>query len=79
VTVFSLSELSSRRLASAYQLQQHQVEEDSERVHDWSGSNAELLIFMQQRHGWTPASEYARYYVDAIRRALLPIGRNGSH
>jgi len=59
-------------LASAYELQQAQVEQDAADVRGWGGTDAELLAMLQARHGWSAESEYAPFYVAALRQALRP-------
>jgi hypothetical protein len=41
-------------------------------VQDWTESELELLRYLNQRHRWTVASEYATFYLAAVRRALDP-------
>jgi hypothetical protein len=66
-------------LASAYQLRPVQVEEDAQHVLQWTSSDdAGLVREMQRRHGWSAASEYAPYYVAALRAALQLVQRNGA-
>jgi hypothetical protein len=57
-------------LASAYQLERAQVQEDAARVQQWGGPEADLVIVFEERHGWTVVSEYGPYYLAALRRAL---------
>ena len=57
-------------LASAYQLQTTQVEEDASRLQQWHGSEADLVVAFEERHGWTVVSEYGPYYLAALRQAL---------
>jgi hypothetical protein len=64
-------------LASAYELKRPEVEDDALRVQLWNGSEADLLAYMQKRHGWTVASEYAPNYVADLRQTLHSFSRNG--
>ena len=57
-------------LASAYELAQTDVEQDAAHVRDWGGTEPDLVSTLEARHGWTAASEYAPFYVAALRRAL---------
>jgi hypothetical protein len=57
-------------LASAYELAQTDVEQDAAHVRDWGGTEPDLMATLQARHGWTAASEYAPFYVAALRQAL---------
>lgn len=57
-------------LASAYELRQHEVDQDAATVQEWNGTDTELFGRMQERHGWTMASEYAPNYLAALRAAL---------
>lgn len=57
-------------LASAYELGQHEVDQDAATVQEWEGTDAELSGRMQARHGWTADSEYAPNYLAALRAAL---------
>jgi len=57
-------------LASAYQLPTAQVEEDASRLQQWHGSEADLVVAIEERHGWTVVSEYGPYYLAALRQAL---------
>ena len=62
-------------LASAYELQTAEVAEDASRLQQWAGPEADLVIVLEERHGWTVISEYGPYYVAALRQALLHAGR----
>jgi len=57
-------------LASAYELGQAEVDQDAAGVHQWQGTEGDLLRWLEGRHGWTVASEYAPHYVAALRTAL---------
>jgi hypothetical protein len=59
-------------LASAYELRTSEVADDAATVQQSTLSDSELETFLQQRHGWTVASEYARHYLADLRRFLLP-------
>ena len=65
-----LSRAESGVLASAYELRRRQVEDDAATLQQWSGTDADLLAYIQQRHGWTLDSEYAPHYVADLREAL---------
>ena len=39
----------------------------------WRDSETGLLNYLQERHGWTAASEYAAYYAADVRQALQPL------
>ena len=56
-------------LASAYELQEHQVENDASQVQHRVGSDGELLGLLQARDDWT-IQEYAPYVLAALRRAV---------
>jgi hypothetical protein len=58
-------------------LQENQVEADASDVQGWAGADRELLRLLQDRHGWTTASEYAPYYLAALREALDGGRRDG--
>ena len=73
-----MSHLAADILASAYELVQRRVQEDATHVQGWAGPEADLLKWLQERHGWTVASEYAPYYLAGVRTALLAARRNGS-
>lgn len=57
-------------LAAAYQLRPIELDEDATSISTWQGTEAELLATLERRRDWTPASEYARYYVADVRLAL---------
>ena len=57
-------------LASAYEVSEDQVREDATAIRDWTGLESDLLTELEQRHGWSAASELGPYYLAAIRRAL---------
>lgn len=61
-------------LASAYEVSEDQVREDATAIRDWTGLESDLLTELEQRHGWSAASELAPYYLAAIRRASEVIG-----
>ena len=73
-----LSDRDSSVLASAYELGPSQVQADAVHLQQWTGSEADLLVSMQGRHGWTAASECAPYYVAGLRQTLQHTSRNGS-
>jgi hypothetical protein len=73
-----LSRAEAGVLASAYELRRQQVDDDVATLQQWSGSDAELLVYMQDRHGWTVVSEYAPHYVMDLREALQRLARNGT-
>lgn len=62
-------------LASAYQLPTAQVEEDASHLQQWHGSEADLVVAIEERHGWTVVSEYGPYYLAALREALRHVVR----
>jgi hypothetical protein len=66
-----LSPAVTAQLASAYELRPEEVETDARVVAQWSGSEADLHLTLEDTHGWTGVSEYATYYVAALRRTLL--------
>ena len=72
-----LSDRDCSLLASAYELRKRQVQDDALFVLLWNGSEDDLLTFMQARHDWSAASEYAPYYVADLRRAIQPLSSNG--
>jgi hypothetical protein len=78
LVVSPLSELTTAILASAYQLDQARVAEDALTVAEWTGPEARLIDHLQERHGWTAASEYAPYYLASLHKALQSGRRDGS-
>jgi hypothetical protein len=65
-----LSSLDAALVASAFQLRGNDVAIDAVLVEHWNGADADLLNAMQERHGWSAASEYAPNYVACLRQAL---------
>ena len=65
-----LSQSDSQMLASAYELRRSDVEQDARLLVEWTGSHADLLRQFEERHRWSVTSEYARFYVAALRKAL---------
>jgi hypothetical protein len=66
--------LSSRAvaiLASAYELDERLVEEDARIVLNWTRTDDDLLTWLQERHGWSVASQYAPYYLADLRQRAL--------
>lgn len=57
-------------LASAYELSEDNVAEDAFQLGQWTGSDGDLLTALEDRHGWSRASELASYYLAALRLAL---------
>jgi hypothetical protein len=65
-----LSSSSLSVLASAYELLEDDVAADATQVHQWVGSDLDLIVVLETRHGWDPESKVGQYYVAAVRRAL---------
>ena len=65
-----LSALDAAMVASAFQLQGTDVAMDAVLVERWTGADADLLNALQERHGWSTASEYAPNYIAFLRHAL---------
>ena len=72
----ALSDRDAAVLASAYEVRQAQVQDDAAYVLQWRGSEQSLHSYLQERHGWTAASEYAPYYVADLRQVLQPFSRD---
>jgi len=54
------------------------VEDDSNRIREWVGSDRELLEHLRERLGSRVASEYGSYYPADVRDALLHVRRNSA-
>jgi hypothetical protein len=74
----ALSDTDAAVLASAYGLRQAQVQDDAAYVRQWRGPEQRLHSYLQERHGWTAASEYAPYSEADLRQALQPFSRHGT-
>ena len=58
-------------LASAYEVELWQVENDALTVEDWRRGDDELMRLLDERHRWTSDSEYSTYYLAALREAIV--------
>jgi hypothetical protein len=65
-------------LSQAFELAVRDVVIDAEQVQQWTGTDAELMTWLDERHGWTPESELAPHYLAALRGGLDGRIRNGS-
>jgi len=64
-----LSVKQAAMLASAYELRPSYVEADALCVQWWTDSDARLMAYMEARHDWSAESDYAPFYVAALRQA----------
>jgi hypothetical protein len=57
-------------LSQAFELAVRDVVIDAKQVQQWTGTDAELMTWLDERHGWTPESELASNYLASLRSRL---------
>jgi hypothetical protein len=57
-------------LSEAFEIDAWSIEGDAKQVQQWTGTDAELMSWLDEHHGWSHESDLAVNYLPLLRRAL---------
>jgi hypothetical protein len=58
-------------LSQAFELAVRDVVIDAKQRQQWTGTDAELMTWLDERHGWAPESELASNYIAGLQRSAI--------